>query len=158
MNNRFLFRGKLYDDLLETQVVKENWNGQGWIKDKWMFVNIVCEADICEDYDTHVYWASVKPKTVSQCTGLVAGKSYRGESEFDRLIFEGDLLLDEGGEVWLVIYKPDFAGYRLLPQSDNLYLSRALNEFTSIYNKTKVEIIGNKWDNPELLEVENYDN
>jgi len=38
------------------------------------------------------YWGQVDPATVGQCTGLVATKSYRGDSEDARLVFEGDIV------------------------------------------------------------------
>ena len=40
--------------------------------------------------------------TLGQCTGLVATKSYRGASEQDRLVFEGDRVHDGTDEYALL--------------------------------------------------------
>lgn len=51
-------------------------------------------------------WIPVKADThiVEFSTGLLAAKSYRGESEADRLIFEGDIILIDDGtnQKWVV--------------------------------------------------------
>lgn len=63
----------------------------------------------------------INPATLGQCTSLVAAKSYRGESEQDRLVWEGDIIqwcewsLDahprccQGTVVWSKLY----AGWRI---------------------------------------------
>lgn len=80
MDNRYLFRGKRVN------------NG------KWVVGNLLPSAVFYDlvSITTHNNMRNgkirVDPTTIGQCTGLVAAKSYRGESEADRLIFEGDII------------------------------------------------------------------
>lgn len=76
MDNRFLYRGKKIST------------------GEWAYGNIIENANgsmvIVNDFTGDIYM--VDPATVSRCTGLFAAKSYRGESEMDKLIFEGDIV------------------------------------------------------------------
>ena len=82
-NSRYLFRGKRLDN-------KE-----------WEYGNY----HMAVHYKTGRYTKAIQvrrcwgledvfidPDTIGQCTGLYAAKSYRGESEEDRLVFDGDVL------------------------------------------------------------------
>lgn len=91
--NRYLFRGRRLD------------NGK-WIMGYYAF-NGWIDADseqhqrhqIIPDYASALYGYEVDPSTIGQCTGLLAAKSYRGESEADRLIYKSDiteLMLPDG--------------------------------------------------------------
>lgn len=76
MENRYLFRGKRVDN--------GEWAfGYYAVIDGDSYINI---------YDRHPPSIEIIPETLGQCTGLIAAKSYRGESETDRLVFEGDML------------------------------------------------------------------
>lgn len=81
----------------------------------------------------------VDPETVGQFTGLT--------DKNGRKIFEGDVCLDSTGWVFVVIWDSDngrFLGRHSKPRGDTYicYVGRV----------PAVEIIGNRWDNPELLE------
>lgn len=81
----------------------------------------------------------VDSETVGQFTGLT--------DKNGRKIFEGDVCLDSTGWVFVVIWDSDngrFLGRHSKPRGDTYicYVGRV----------PAVEIIGNRWDNPELLE------
>lgn len=87
------------------------------------------------------YSLEVDPETVGQFTGLT--------DKNGRKIFEGDVCLDSTGWVFVVIWDSDngrFLGRHSKPRGDTYicYVGRV----------PAVEIIGNRWDNPELLEGE----
>jgi hypothetical protein len=80
-----------------------------------------------------------------QCAGIPAKKSYRGETERDKLIFEGDIVR-RGNTRYAVIWFHN--AWVLKSEKGVAWDLTRLNE---------LEIIGNIHDNPELLEVSNGD-
>lgn len=97
--NRRLFRGKRDDNgewaIGNRHLKYLNTRGQTQMRE--------CIQVFVKEEDGDGYYVDyfVDPETVGQCIGLPAAKSYRGESEQDRLIFEGDVVrvtyLDGGG-------------------------------------------------------------
>lgn len=86
MDNRYLFRGKRLD------------NGE-WVvgyyrinrkREHLIYPNDYSRHNNIKDFCFECF--EVDPSTIGQCTGLHAAKSYRGESDADKLIFEGDIL------------------------------------------------------------------
>ena len=101
----------------------------------------------------------VIPKTVGQFTG-------RLDENFNK-IFEGDIVKvtytekrqyqgisyqDEHSCVEEVIYNEKSACFMLKIMCEDIPLYRPLHNFGSLANIKELEVIGNKWDNPELLE------
>lgn len=137
MENRYLFRGKRKD------------NGE------WMFGDLVHSVykigDTCiGQYGTGVGMHEVDTETICQCTGL---KDKNG-----KLIWEHDIIKcyadtnDLGNDL--------FAWYEVLWHENyhcwwlsEIYVEEGeyLHEFCSY----DIEVIGTKFDNPELLEKEN---
>ena len=80
----------------------------------------------------------VIPETVGQYTGLT--------DKNDTKIFEGDIIRDEDGDIMVVKWLKTSAAFVLEPKP-----------FASIYFygtlSSRIEVIGNIHDNPELLEV-----
>lgn len=87
MNDRLLFRGKTIDGVRPHFVT-----GHYVSTPRPMIVSDKPKIGGGWDFD------DVDPATIGQCTGLRAAKSYRGESEADRLIFEGDVLKQDEQE------------------------------------------------------------
>lgn len=162
MNERYLYRGKTKPD------------GE-WIYGGHMYVesldrHIIVEHDGCKQFSDECFgFSAVIPETVGQCTGL--------RDKNGKLIFEGDIFKFDD-EVWSSYYTScgteydsydvvnygaigfnkdsasyDFIKYKYNENSIEADLHENCNiEFADFV--TELEVIGNKWDNPELLEVE----
>ena len=141
MNNRYICKAKRKD------------NGE-WVTGYYVFqrkCSGVFGQMISElDFDRHLIIDlrgnshEVIPKTVCRCTGL---KDKNG-----KLIFEGDVvnaLLDFGMPIKSVCGFRD-GSFGLLAKQHGV---EHFHPFTSLCNIT-YEVIGNIYDNPELLEVE----
>lgn len=89
-----------------------------------------------------------------QSTGLLASKSYRGESEEDRLIFEGDIVSffypGNGLSSLLkgVVYQCDGCFWIDCTETHG---DEAMYQLGLIARSDYVVIIGNKYEHPELL-------
>lgn len=151
MDERFLFRGKRKD------------NGE------WVYGGIYYQkSDEVKDKAVYIIGGSLNdvgcayeviPETIGQCTGL---KDKNG-----KLIFEGGILkgfsypfLSDGEYnyyavvVWLE-NSPAFGIYTIKnPKSKVRGISSGNTEYMSEWDSNNWEVIGNVYDNPELLEVE----
>ncbi len=141
MEDRFLFRGK---DLTGT------WRyGSLYATDTDSF--IIDSLTSYPDGFIQAFGESVEPETVGQCTGL---KDKNG-----KLIFEGDIV--SGGSVfsdstYLVEYSEHFQRLHLFPLKNipehlQGYKVMGVHIFDWIYPKMMLSIIGNVFDNPELI-------
>ena len=128
MNERFLFRGRRYD------------NGEwitGWITSQFKKFT---EGEVLTYIKSNVFGGGehlVNTETVGQCTGL---KDKNG-----KLIFEGDIVKNKA---WYVI-KYENGGYGLsaFGKTKPIPIMGHWN-----FNSDEIEVIGNIHDNPELLE------
>lgn len=94
------------------------------------------------DTDNEDNYSIVDPKTVGQFTGLYDNKGTR--------IFEGDIIAFRSSEsIYEVAYDITDAKFIIL-------LRNGKDSFLRFYNISAYyfSVIANKWDNPELLEVE----
>ena len=72
-------------------------------------------------------WANawiINAETLGQSTGLLAAKSYRGESEDARMVFEGDVLRgksQDGSVKNFVVKWSEFRGYFIGCNSNEIY-------------------------------------
>lgn len=142
MNTRYIFRGKRED------------NGE------WIYGNFCCgnerqtlhDSIFVYDCETQSFGNyDIIPETVGQCTGL---KDKNG-----KLIFEEDILYDkESGFIGTVKFGDVIAGFIVVinDTTPTFYHWSWLNkgDVTRSKNLKNTEVIGNEFDNPELLEVE----
>lgn len=125
-----LFRGKRVD------------NGE------WVYGSFLKQAGECisKDEVAPIEWwiygmrgetALVDPKTVGQYTGLV--------DKYGTMLFEEDIIRDEDGDIMVVKWQSEGAVFVLEPKP---YVS--VHFYSTL--PSKIEIIGNIHDDPELLE------
>lgn len=131
MQDRYLFRGKRLD------------NGE-WVVGFYYSVdtsNIHCLKVNNGVLISNVY--IVDFATIGQCTGLYAAKSYRGESEANRLVFEGDVVRHDGNS-YEIFYMQKYAAFALKGLDYGMVLAwEYLSEFEiigTIHDSTEGEI------------------
>ena len=147
MENRFLFRGKRID------------NGE-WVKGNLIRSNdaeVGYEAIIIPTNDSNMYtkggsrgdlgfenWHRVNETTICQCTGL--------EDKNGKLIFENDIL---SGHID-VEFPEDETRKRVVWHENGWCTNEpGCDDYEELddFDSENFEVIGNKFDNPELLEV-----
>ena len=135
MNDRYLYRAKLTDngEWVEGHLITDEHD------EKKCFIGYVFGTN--DDGTPHDYdVVEVDQSTICQCIGL--------KDKHGKLIFENDIVKHDFGEyqigVQLAIVKYDskYACYQIKPIFDWMYC-----------DKSDCEVIGNIFDNPELLEV-----
>lgn len=82
---------------------------------------------------------SVDYETVGQFTGL---KDSTGKE-----IYEGDIIKTQESEIGIIVWENDLGGFRARLADNSFYTLTAL--FASMFS-----VIGNVYDNPELLEAQ----
>ena len=80
----------------------------------------------------------VIPETVGQYTGLT--------DKNGKKIFEGDILKGSWNTIFKVVYDDCYLGFRAKEKTD-------FHNCIDYYGLNTIEVIGNIYDNPELLEV-----
>lgn len=82
----------------------------------------------------------VDPKTICEYTGL--------EDKNGKKIWENDIVRNEKGDIGVVQWFEEHAAFMIWNKTKHYVCYLAENDFS------KIEIAGNEFDNPELLEVE----
>ncbi len=82
-------------------------------------------------------WIEINSETLCQYTGLT-----------DKNIWENDIVRNEKGDIGVVQWFEEHAAFMIWNKTKNCVCYLAENDFS------KIEVIGNIFDNPELLEVE----
>ena len=82
-------------------------------------------------------WVEINSETLCQYTGLT-----------DKNIWENDIVRNEKGDIGVVQWFEEHAAFMIWNKTKNCVYYLAENDFS------KIEVIGNIFDNPELLEVE----
>lgn len=136
MEDRYLFKGKRVDN--------GEWVQGYYVKGLDVFTNCE-EAHIIFEPNTMFYssgetdgWYKVDPSTICQYTGL--------KDKNDKLIWENDVVKINNSKVNTLITFRDFEIICTIP-NEKYYKHR-------LEYDTEYEVIGNIFDNPELLESE----
>lgn len=132
MQERYLCRAKRIDN--EEWVYGLPSYGQG---------GKIGEIEVWDGADTTFY--AVDPSTICQCTGI--------KDKNSKLIWKNDIVRHYNDEehpesycIGVVLWDDNYAGFY---RTDNKYR----DEKPRISNRCRYEVIGNTFDNPELLEV-----
>lgn len=152
MNDRYLFKAK-----------KKNWQElpkdeqwvQGYLFDDGfengrMFVGgLVVEkytGTACDDWTvTGINFYEIDPNTICQCTGL---KDKNGE-----LIWENDIVRDKEGNCYKAFWQNNYYQFSwICVKSDIFQIGTKWDLY--IWRSYEIAVIGNTFDNPELLESE----
>ena len=127
MQDRYLFRGKRID------------NGE------WVEGFLFCADNYAEISNVNEHCVKVDPLTVCQCTGL---RDKKGE-----LIWENDIVKDKNGNLYKAFWQDNYYQFSWICIKSNSLPVGAKWDFYSI-KRFEIEVIGNVFDNPELLEAQ----
>lgn len=139
MENRYLFKAKRVDngEWVQGCIVKYGYTG----REKYSIV---------PEYASDLYSFLIDPSTICRCTGL--------KDENDKLIWENDIL--HNGNYFVVKWNAPCARFDIvLNNSCNIPIGKwepiicdwKTNDFKEYRKAVDYEIIGNIFDNPELL-------
>ena len=126
-----LFRGKLIDN-------------SEWIEGYYSYSpeidkHMITTLDLAHPCGTDLGFYKVIPETVGQFTGVTDKNGIK--------IFEGDIV-ERGGRIWVIEYEVVFAQFVMKIYTKNsVFLNRSFYDIPSEW----CEIIGNIYDNPELI-------
>ncbi|HOZ82676.1 MAG TPA: YopX family protein [Bacteroidia bacterium] len=141
MEDRYLFKAKRIDN--------GEWVTGHYVKGLNMYGK---EVHLIFEPNTMFYssgetdgWYKVDPTTICQCTGL---KDKNG-----KLIWENDIVRDIYGNFYAVFYQNNYYRFSWICVKSDVFLIGAKWHLWDI-NSLEVEVIGNIFDNKELLESE----
>lgn len=130
MENRYLFRGKRIDNN-EWEYGLPSYDEDGEIE----------EIEVWSEDDINFY--SVDPSTVCQCTG--------GKDKNSKLIYENDIAKDDKGNLYKAFWQDNHYQFSwMCVKSEKLPIGAKWN--FDCFRGYEMEVIGNVFDNPELLE------
>lgn len=141
MNYRYLYRAKRIDngEWIVGSLIQAPYLGS--IR-SWISSEQEDKARLREISSNQAVWRAfeVRTDTICQCTGL---KDKNGKMIWENDIVKHDFGKDQiGVQLAIVKYDSKYACYQIKPIYDWMYC-----------DKTDCEVIGNIFDNPELLEV-----
>jgi len=132
MNREILFKAKRKD------------NGE-WVEGYYVYCRkrhyILQVLNKAIGFDEREYeWVEVDPDTLCQYTGLT--------DKNDKKIWENDIVRNGKGDIGVVQWFEEHAVFMIWNKTKHHVYYLAENDFS------KIEIVGNEFDNPELLEGE----
>lgn len=132
MNREILFKAKRKD------------NGE-WVEGQYVYITNPLTEDgkpikhlICNG--TNIFNDLIDPDTLCQYTGLT--------DKNDKKIWENDIVRNGKGDIGVVQWFEEHAVFMIWNKTKHHVYYLAENDFS------KIEIVGNEFDNPELLEGE----
>ena len=134
MQREIKFRGKRLDN--GEQVYGNYFIDERDIEDGFVWRDI---PQIQQRYGDHYQYFDVIPETIGQYTGL---KDKNG-----REIYEGDIVEEEPGYYFEVIWSVECVKFKLQ------WRTKAI-QYPEWNRGVNMTVIGNRWDNPELLKEE----
>jgi len=159
MDKRYMFRGR-------------SLNSEAWIygqphkyDEKTVFIVCGDVVDWEAEWIAFEYWGRVDSATVGQSTGLIATKSYRGDSEDARLVFEGDIVAHSDnyrtvqGVVRYGGYSGGHVGFYIewIDDDSDKWSEWWRKDLDYWITHEQCKIVGTIHDHPELLNGENED-
>lgn len=143
MENRFLFRGKRIDtgEWVEGMPFEIEGKTMMLIRDD---ENLLRTHYLDENmWNAEIYCVEVDPSTICRCTGF---KDKNG-----KLIWENDITKNDKGNLYRAFWQDDHYQFSwVCVKSEKLPIGAKWN--FECFRGYEMEIIGNAFDNPELLE------
>lgn len=141
MNDRYLFKAKRLDN--------GEWVQGYYVKGLDMYGK---EVHLIFEPNTMFYssgetdgWYKVDPSTLCQCTGL--------KDKSGKLIWENDIVRDKEGNCYKAFWQNNYYQFSwICVKSDIFQIGTKWDLY--IWRSYEIEVIGNTFDNPELLESE----
>lgn len=133
MDDRYLFKAK------HIHLLKNNSHLDGiWVKGYLVDENYIASIEDGYEY-------LIDPETICQCTGL---KDKNG-----KLIWENDIVRDKEGNCYKAFWQNNYYQFSwICVKSDIFQIGTKWDLY--IWRSYEIEVIGNTFDNPELLESE----
>lgn len=149
MEDRYLFKAKRLDngEWVQGNLIQSCDATDGWesiiipVKNSNMFTKHIGHGYGNLGFEN---WYRVNPSTICQCTGL---KDKNG-----KLIWENDIVKDKNGNLYKAFWQDNYYQFSWICIKSNSLPVGAKWDFYSI-KSFEIEVIGNVFDNPELLEV-----
>lgn len=134
MNDRYLCKAKRTDngEWVIGYVVKYGYTR----KEKYYIV---------PDYASDLYAIEVDPSTLCQCTGL--------KDKNSKLIWENDIVKDERGNLYKAFWQSNYYQFSWVCVKSEIFQIGTKWDLWRI-KSYEIEVIGNRFDNPEPLESE----
>ena len=131
MEDRYLFKAKRIDNRERVVDYIARYGHTG--KEKYYII---------PSYASDLYAIEVDPSTICKCTGL--------KDKNDKLIWDNDIAKDEKGNLYKAFWQKNYYQYSWICIKSNFLPSGAQWNLWSI-KSFEIEVIGNIFDNPELL-------
>lgn len=144
MNDRYLFKAKRLDN---GEWVQGYLFDDGFENGKIFIGGLVIEeynGTACDDWNiTGIDFSEVNPSTICQCTGM---KDKNG-----KLIWENDIVRDEHGIFYKAFWQNNYYQFSWICVKAGVFSVGTKWDLWS-FKSFEIEVIGNVFDNPELLE------
>ncbi len=145
MEDRYLFKAKRISD---GEWVQGYLFDDGFENGRIFIGGLVIEkynGTACDDWNvTGIDFCEVDPSTICQCTGL---KDKNG-----KLIWENDIVRDEYGNFYKAFWQNDYYQFSFCAKTGVFPIGAKWNLWS--FKSSEIEVIGNIFDNKELLESE----